>query len=193
MKGLWLARHGALPPNPERRFIGAADIPLSDTGRAQTNALASDIAPLLRSGDVAAFVCSDLRRSRESAAILRALTGVEDTFPLLVEPGLREISLGSWEGLSPSGVERAFPGQYAERGRNPASFCPPGGESFQALRLRALAALVRLRGLYPEGILLIVGHAGINRTLIAEYLALPLADLLRIPQPYACATFLAGW
>ena len=29
MAGLWLLRHGSLPPNPERRFVGARDIALT--------------------------------------------------------------------------------------------------------------------------------------------------------------------
>jgi probable phosphoglycerate mutase len=50
-----------------------------------------------------------------------------------------------------------------------------------------------MRERHPDGPLLVVGHAGLNRVLLAEYLALPLRDALRIPQPYACLTFLAGW
>ncbi|MDR2745370.1 MAG: histidine phosphatase family protein [Desulfovibrio sp.] len=190
MKGLWLVRHGALPPNPQRRFIGASDIPLSEAGRAQFRALAAELADVLRGGSLAAICCSDLLRSRESADILSASApGV----PLRRAPELREISLGLWEGHTPAEVERDFPGQYAERGREIASFRPPGGESFALLRRRALAALARMREHFPDGLLLVVGHAGINRVLLAEYLALPLQDLLRIPQPYACRSFLARW
>ncbi|MDR3357967.1 MAG: histidine phosphatase family protein [Desulfovibrio sp.] len=95
MKGIWLVRHGALPPNPQRRFIGASDIPLSETGRTQFRALA-------------AIYCSDLSRGRESAAILSASApGV----PLRPTPELREISLGRWEGRTPAEVERDFPGR----------------------------------------------------------------------------------
>ena len=61
------------------------------------------------------------------------------------------------------------------------------------MQRRALAALARWRACYPVGGLLLVGHAGLNRTLLARYLALPLSDLLRIPQPYACRVFLPEW
>lgn len=54
MSGLWLMRHGALPPNPERRFVGAKDLPLSEAGRAQIRAFARDFAPVLKSGRLAA-------------------------------------------------------------------------------------------------------------------------------------------
>jgi probable phosphoglycerate mutase len=190
VKGIWLVRHGALPPNPQRRFIGASDVPLDETGRAQFRALAVELADVLRGGALAAIYCSDLSRGRESAAILStSAPGV----PLRHAPELREISLGQWEGRTPAEVERDFPGQYAERGRELVSFRPPGGESFAMLRRRALAAKARMRAHFPDGLLLVVGHAGINRVLLAEYLALPLPDALRIPQPYACRAFLARW
>lgn len=90
-------------------------------------------------------------------------------------------------------MEQSFPGQYARRGQDLAHFRPDGGESFADVQCRALAALAHWRARYPEGHLLLVGHAGLNRTLLAGYLALPLNDLLRIPQPYACRAFLPEW
>ena len=172
-RGLWLVRHGALPPNPERRFVGARDLPLSKAGRAQIRALAVDLAPVLADPRLVALLSSDLSRCRETAAILAAAAGR----PLLVhaDADLREISLGDWEGLTPAEVERAFPGQYASRGRDFAHFSPPGGESFVRVQQRSLAALERWRARYPEGLLLLAGHAGLNRCLLARYLALPLA------------------
>ena len=43
---------------------------------------------------------------------------------------------------------------------------------------------------YPDGILVVVGHAGLNRAILADYMSLPLKDVLRIPQEYACSVFL---
>ena len=204
MSGLWLVRHGALPPNPERRFVGARDLPLSEAGRAQIRGLARDFATVLKSGCLAAVLSSDLQRCRETAAIIADAAawaaGADGrgkpagwSVPLHADAGLREINLGSWQGLSPREVEQAFPGQYARRGEDPAHFRPQGGESFADVQRRALAALARWRARYPEGQLLLAGHAGLNRTLLVHYLALPLSDVLRIPQPYACRAFLPGW
>ena len=47
MNGMWLVRHGALPPNPERRIVGNRDIPLSPAGQRQIRALAHDFMPIL--------------------------------------------------------------------------------------------------------------------------------------------------
>jgi len=37
-----------------------------------------------------------------------------------------------------------------------------------------------------------VGHAGVNRVLLAHCLALPLQDAQAIPQPYGCCVHLSA-
>lgn len=68
MSGIWLVRHGMLPPNPERRMVGARDIPLSSAGREQISLLARQFMPAVQ-GALGAVICSDLDRCRETAAI----------------------------------------------------------------------------------------------------------------------------
>ena len=193
MNGMWLVRHGALPPNPERRIVGNRDIPLSPAGQRQIRALAHDFMPIL-AGRLAAVVSSDLGRCRETTSIL--LTGNEWTAsppPVHFEPGLRELDMGQWQGLTKAEIDARFPGQYDVRGRDFAHFQPEGGESFAQLQSRALEAVRRWRRHYPTGILLIVAHAGVIRSLLAHYMALPLDDALHIPQEYACRTFVPEW
>ncbi|MFT4300482.1 MAG: histidine phosphatase family protein [Desulfovibrio sp.] len=193
MNGMWFVRHGALPPNPERRIVGNRDIPLSPAGREQIRVLAHDFMPIL-AGRLAAVVSSDLGRCRETASIL--LTGNEwaaSPPPIHLEPALRELNLGQWQGLTKAEIEQLFPGQYDARGRDFPHFCPEGGESFVQLQSRALEAVGRWRRHYPAGTLLVVAHAGVIRSLLACYMALPLDDVLRIPQEYACQTFVPEW
>ena len=192
MSGMWLVRHGSLPPNPERRMVGARDIPLSDTGRAQIRAMARQFVPELVQG-VGAVICSDLERCRETAALLLEAMPATGRPPLHVEPGLREICLGLWQGMTKAEIERAWPGAYAARGQNMAHYCPPQGESFMQAQRRALAALARWRRAYPVATLLVVSHSGIIGTLLAHYLALPLRHVLQIPQYYGCRSFVPEW
>lgn len=203
MSGMWLVRHGSLPPNPERRMVGTRDIPLSDTGRAQIRAMARQFVPELVQGQmqgvgqgVGAVICSDLDRCRETAALL--LDNMPEACqqgrpPLHVESGLREISLGLWQGMTRAEIESTWPGAYAARGQDMAHYCPPEGESFMQAQRRALAALARWRRAYPGATLLVVSHAGIIGTLLAHYLALPLRHVLQIPQHYGCRSFVPEW
>ena len=195
MSGMWLVRHGSLPPNPERRMVGARDIPLSDAGRDQIRAMARQFMPELVKG-LGAVICSDLDRCRETAALLLESmdeAGAQGCPPLHVEPGLREICLGLWQGMTKAEIERTWPGAYAARGQDMAHFCPPQGESFMQAQRRALAALGRWRRAYPCATLLVVSHAGIIGTLLAHYMALPLRHVLQIPQYYGCRTFVPDW
>ncbi|NCB22198.1 MAG: histidine phosphatase family protein [Deltaproteobacteria bacterium] len=195
MSGMWLVRHGSLPPNPERRMVGARDIPLSDAGRAQIRIMARQFVPELGQG-VGAVICSDLDRCRETAALLlenMPEASQQGRPPLHLEPGLREICLGRWQGMTKTEIESTWPGAYAARGQNMAHYCPPGGESFMQAQRRALAALARWRRAYPCATLLVVSHAGIIGTLLAHYLALPLRHVLQIPQHYGCRSFVPEW
>ncbi|MBO4301067.1 MAG: histidine phosphatase family protein [Desulfovibrio sp.] len=183
-------RHGALPPNPLRRMVGARDIPMSDVGRAQVQRLSRVFMPKVYKG-LAAVVASDLCRCRETAALL--LEACPTPPPLHIDDGLRELSLGHWEGYNRSEICRRWPGAHTLRGLDLTTFVPPGGESFRMAQRRALFTLARWRQRYPDGTLLFVTHAGIMRALLAHWLALPLSDALRIRLSYACRCFLPDW
>lgn len=196
---LCLVRHGALAPNPERRFVGASDVPLSALGQRQISRLARELVPFLANTGLAAILSSSLQRCRESARILHqaAVALGRGDVALHHDSAFNEICLGQWEGLSPQEVRTAFPGQYEARGRDFVNFCPPGGESFAQVQQRVLGALDRWQERFAGKSLLLVGHAGVNRCILAQYLSLPLTALagfdefLGIPQAYASHAFLS--
>jgi glucosyl-3-phosphoglycerate phosphatase len=89
---LIVLRHGRTEWNARGLFQGQADIALDARGRAQAEQAAevlSELAP-------AAIVSSDLGRARQTAAPLAARVGLEVT----TDRRLREIHVGSWEGLT---------------------------------------------------------------------------------------------
>lgn len=178
---LYLLRHGALPPNPQRRFVGQRELPLSSQGRQQIAFRAEELArtPLTR------IVCSSLQRCRESAAIIGQY---HPHVPVEASDAFREIHLGQWEGLTPAEVEARFPGAYAARGCRLADYCPQDGESFRMLARRVLPALRDVLAQEGSDNVLLVAHGGVIRVILAYALALPLDQLLHIPQPYAACT-----
>ena len=184
MPVLHLLRHGKLLPNPERRFIGRRDIPLCEEGVRQALFWKKELACV----PFREIWSSDLPRCRETAALI-----VQDR-PLAVtpEPAFREISLGNWEGLCKQEVEARFPGAFDERGRDLWNYVPSGGESFAMLARRVLPALRRrLLALPPDAEALLVAHAGVNRVILMQYLALGPGDFFALPQPYAACTALS--
>jgi len=100
---LW--RHGQTDWNVTSRFQGQADIPLNATGRAQ----AQTAAPFLAALGPSALWASDLERTRDTAAALTAVTGLTAR----LDPRLREIDVGSWQGLQGAELGESEPEAYA--------------------------------------------------------------------------------
>ena len=145
MTTLLVVRHGETDWNAERRWQGHADVPLNDRGREQATALAEQLA-----GErIDAIYTSDLSRARVTAEIVGARVGV----PVVVDPDLREIDVGSREGLVGEIV------------------APWDGEASDAHAARILAAVTRIAERHPAGRILVVTHGGSMRR-IHEHLEL---------------------
>lgn len=195
MRTIYLARHGRPDfPDGEKRCIGWTDVPLSEEGRRQIEALGRRLAEDSWA-EIEAIYVSPLTRCVESARIVRDMLQQADGsaaggagrrngwIPIYIVEELQEIHMGEWENLPFSQIKARFPEAYEARGRDIARFAPKGGESFQDVQRRAVAALERIRR-GSRGNILIMAHAGVNRTLISELEKRPLKKLLEIPQEY---------
>jgi probable phosphoglycerate mutase len=154
---LLLLRHGQSAWNAENRWQGQADPPLSDLGERQASEAAERLAGLGFTG----VVSSDLQRARRTADILAAPLGL----PVRVDPDLREIDVGDWQGLTRAEIEAGWPGALADwsEGR---SESPPGGETRNHLVERARAALARAAAAASPGDrVLLVSHGALVRHL----------------------------
>lgn len=146
MTTLLLARHGETDWNREGRWQGWADPPLNDTGRSQARQLAEE----LRSIPFDAVFSSDLRRAHETAEILAAPHGV----PVVADPGLREIDIGSWSGLTRAEITERFPDGVRQ-----------DGETHEQHGARVREAVVRIARAHLGGRILLVGHGGTIRSI----------------------------
>jgi broad specificity phosphatase PhoE len=147
MRQLVLVRHGETEWNASYILQGQKDIALSPHGKLQ----AAAIAPLIANLAPAVAISSDLRRARDTAAIL----GLD---PALV-PAWREVSLGAWEGRSKDELLAENPDTYW--GWRDGRFDPPGSEGWQALKSRVAKALDELPP--SEGAIVVVTHGGTIR------------------------------
>ena len=87
---LVIVRHGETWDNAAGVWQGQLDSPLSDRGRAQATAMA----PLVAALAPQRIVSSDLSRARDTAAAISSATGI----PVALDPRLREIHAGQWQG-----------------------------------------------------------------------------------------------
>ena len=150
MSRFCLVRHGQTDWNLERRYHGQSDVPLNDKGRSQARRLAHS----LQNQAFAAIYTSDLSRARETAEIIAQVIQL----PVTLEPRLREINQGDWEGQDVETIKDRYAGLWNERLVDPTNARPPGGETVGEVAERVYAALDDIAGIYPAGQVLICSH-----------------------------------
>lgn len=176
---IYVVRHGAVPTDgaAAKRYIGQLDAPLSDRGVQQARRLGEELNKL----PIEKVYASDLRRSFQAAEIIADPLGLK---PEII-PALREVKLGSWEGLTFEEVSYRYPDEFRRRGENLYHHRPPGGENFADCRTRVLNAYYQIAANAARQIL-IVGHAGVNRLILCDLLGMAPENLFQIAQNYGC-------
>ncbi len=146
-------RHGQTDLNREPRFQGQIDVPLNALGRLQAQRLAER----LTGERIDRLVCSDLLRTRETAAPSAQQLGLS----LLPTPEFREQGFGIFEGLAFPEVIARHPDEWTAWLRHEADYAPPGGETPRAFHARILAAVRALARSMDGGRALVVTHGGV--------------------------------
>jgi probable phosphoglycerate mutase len=185
-----LLRHGRTAHNATGRIQGQLDVDLDDVGRAQALA----VADALVEATPYAVVSSDLARAKDTAMPLADRSGVS----LTLDPRLREISLGEWQGLTADEAEQRFPEEYAawRRGEDVRR---GGGETYLDAGRRAAECIGELVQGLPDGrTLIVVTHGGTARGALGVLLDLPVDGWWRLsPLGNTCWSVLAegdrGW
>ena len=183
-----LARHGETPWNAEGRYQGQEDIPLSEVGIAQANALGKRLADL----QIDRAVASPLSRATRTAQLALGETRAPQ---LLFDEGLKEIGHGEWEGLLASEIHERDPQRLQAWRDAPETVQMPGagGESLQQVLDRAWPAFARAcAGLGQEDTLLVVAHDAVNRVLLCRILGIPLSQLWGFRQAPTTLNLLEG-
>jgi broad specificity phosphatase PhoE len=148
---LWVVRHGESLGNVADARAQAAragrleldvrdpDVPLSDTGRAQAEALGRHLAALPAEQQPTAVLSSPFERALTTAQLASAGLDVR----LRTDERLRERDFGAFDGMTGAGIREQFPDEARRRDLlGKFYYRPPGGESWAdvALRLRSLLA-----------------------------------------------------
>jgi alpha-ribazole phosphatase len=186
------------PPIGERgeRCIGQTDVALSPAGWVALPRLA-ERACRLRPNRV---LCSDLQRCQLLAVAIAARLG------LAAEPNpiWREVNFGAWENRTWSDIQVREPRVLGEWLADFDKVPPPGGESFQQLQARVLAA-IRDMGVptvdsnfntgetsvplpKPKRHCLVVTHAGVIRAAASAFSGTALRHAFEWAVPYGSLT-----
>ena len=162
---LLLLRHGRTSWNATGRIQGQLDPPLDELGRAQAALAARTVAAF----GPARVVSSDLQRAAAGGRELAREAGLQ----LTLDPRLREIHVGSWEGLTGAEARERFPEEY-EAWRAGADIPRGGGETYAQVGVRGAAAARELAAALPtDGLGVLVTHGGTARSIIGSLLDMP--------------------
>lgn len=169
-----LLRHGE--PEGGVRYRGdGVDDPLSARGWEQMWTAVGAFS------DWTHVVSSPLRRCRAFAEAVAERYGL----PLSVDPRLREVGFGAWEGRRHEDVRDADPAAYYAFFRDAVRHRPPGSEPLDDFYARVREGLLAVFDAHTEGHVLLVGHLGVMRVAAALALEMPLSALYRMHAPYA--------
>ena len=158
-----LLRHAQTELSAARRYSGRGDIPLTELGERQAQALAARLGrqqPPLADG-VAAVVSSPLKRSIRTAELVAAALAA----PMVVHDGLTEVDFGAWEGLTFAEAAASHPDLHSRWLVN-SSVTAPGGESFEAVHRRVRRARDDLIATYGGAAIIVVSHVTPIKTLL---------------------------
>jgi alpha-ribazole phosphatase len=172
-----LFRHGETANSKEVCFNGHYDVGLSERGQKQFQHWAD----ILKQQSFKAVYSSDLQRTRNSAQLIGQKHGLQP----VACPELRELSFGTWEGMSISEVEHNFPGQMKKRMESVATFQADGGETYSQLQARVIPKFEEIVALHLNEQIAMVCHGGVNRVILGHLLGIPIDRIFRINQDYA--------
>ena len=161
---LW--RHGRTEWNVVDRFQGQADIPIDAVGHAQATRAAEALAAYRPLG----LYSSDLSRAYQTAEALAERTELE----IVTDKRLREIQVGSWEGLlgeeirsaDPELARRLWAGEDVRRS--------PTGESPSEVAERMVEALMDIaESAADDSTVVVVTHGLSGRVGACRFVGLP--------------------
>jgi 2,3-bisphosphoglycerate-dependent phosphoglycerate mutase len=159
---LLLVRHGeSIPSRDDRPFPmvdGQGDPELDPRGHEQ----AERVADRLQHEEIGAIYVSTMQRTAQTAAPLAGRLGIRPR----VEPDLREVHLGEWEGTFRRHVAEGHPlavKMFAEQRWD----VLPGGEPADAFATRVRAAVTRIAGAHPDETVVVVSHGGVIGQILA--------------------------
>ena len=181
---LHLVRHG-VAVGAAGRCIGHTDLPLAPSAHATLQRRADEWTAPHRPR----LVSSDLARARESAALLAERWGLPLAIP--VDPRLREMDFGQWDGRTWADLERDEPAAFGAWMARWQDARTPGGEGFPDVIAR-VAAWMRdtIAAAHADGVtdVVAVAHAGSIRALLVHAVGIPRDVVFRMRIDHACVT-----
>lgn len=182
-----LLRHGVTDNTLRKLFCGSGgtDPGLNVIGEQQAARAASW---LKRQGNVDAVVSSPLRRARETAAFVGRELGLD----VDLEAGIAEAAFGEWDGHSFAEILESWPDEIQEW-LGSTAVAPPGGETFDAVYDRVVAARDRLLSAYAGKTIVAVSHVTPIKMMVRLAIDAPMRAIYKMELAPASITTIQWW
>lgn len=172
-----LIRHG-MPQGGERIRGNGVDDPLSEEGWVQMRRTAAAM------GDWQTIVSSPMQRCLGFAEWLAG----QRRLPLAIEPKVREVGFGAWEGIARTTLANDRRYAYDAFYDDPVHNRPAGAEPLNDFGRRVSEAFEAISDANRGNHVLIVTHAGVVRATLGHALQIPPACWYRIDVANAAVT-----
>ncbi|XXG52773.1 hypothetical protein AAC387_Pa03g1001 [Persea americana] len=155
-----IVRHGETTWNASGRIQGQLESELNEVGWKQAEAIAERLGKELKP---AAVYSSDLKRAKDTAEMIAKKCHCHE---VTVVPELKERHVGSLQGFVWGEIQEKVPEAYhaffsSEKGLE----IPGGGESFNQLCERSVAALEEIASRHKGERVIVVTHGGVLRAI----------------------------
>jgi broad specificity phosphatase PhoE len=161
MGKLIMVRHGESEGNRDRRFTISPEVPITDLGRQQAREAAAVIA---RHFNPRLIISSPFRRARQTSEIIGEILQL----PIEVVHDLHERDLGRLKGESYDALRELVRQDPVYNPKQGWLWRPEGGESYEEVRQRVVAAVEGVLARYPNDELVIVSHGGVMLSMWAH-------------------------
>jgi broad specificity phosphatase PhoE len=147
------------------RYQGQVDSPLTENGVEQVSDVAHMLSLTVPDMSGVEVISSPLGRALQTAEIICDTVGYEFR-KVRIDDRLTEVSLGSWDGLTTSEIEKHFPGALADTNQYNWYFKNPDGETYEMVVARMLSWLDSIKN-FP--IVIAISHGLSGRVLRGVY------------------------
>lgn len=158
LERVYLIRHGQTDWNANGRWQGHEMVPLNDLGVEQSQQLAD----YLKNRPICTIYSSDLNRASVTADII----GDALNLTPILDPRLRELGLGIFQGLSTAEIQERYPDELTAFKTDQRGYQVPNGESRLMLQARAYECWQEITGKGDGEEIAVVAHGGTIKMLL---------------------------
>lgn len=176
MTRIIVVRHAQSEGNLGPFFTGHTNVFLTPHGHRQSE----ETARFLDNYPIDVVLSSDLLRVQQTARHTTERRGMD----LILDPGLRELFCGAWEGHTYPWLMEHYPEEWDVWVNDAINTVFPGGESLQEMCNRVQNTFARIEKQYEGKNILIFTHCTPIRTMITKWKGLPISAINDIYFPY---------